>query len=516
MTSIASRPVFLVLAAVFVLAAQAHTDGTGPTLIERFRERATPVGMLWDSTCGNNAALMVFKDSLSMYKAGISGNQSKCSRPVVAQEGAGQTRYQLVGEAYHRLSAENAIWGEAAYSQTSVRQNRFADIIDYQLVGPYTLGDDTGGNLRGQRYEIGGGWSRLSGRWSVGVEASYRAEIVHRSRDPRVKDIVSDLQMSVGASLKISPEWIVGINADFTTYNQDVDVDFMNPTNKIITQLYTGLGNVYKRFGGNTVTESSHSLMAFGFGFQLLPARRRGLITTISFNRAECDMYLRGYNNIKPAYTETINLEASVTLPLSVSDNIEVIPSAETVVSKRQGIENLFNTAAGGNYAVIGSRENYRHDVCNAVLRLPVRWHSIDNGLAIMFEPLVIAGIEKEQLLQPQRMIEVRHIIPGVAIDADRVFGKRTMVRVILGCNYRTTSGPKPELSGIEADSPEEAAVVSNYDMLSSRKLTLNAKATISRAIGRNMVNLNIDWSNECFRGLATNRCLGASLSINF
>lgn len=516
MLTIASRPVSLVLAATFVLTAQAHTDGTELTLIERVRERATPAGMLWDGICDNNAALMVYKDSLSMYGAGITGSKSKCAKPMVTQEGSGQSLYQLSGEAYHRLSTPSSVWGNACYSQTSVKQIRFADIIDYQLIGPYTLGDDTGGDTRGQRYEISGGWSQMSGRWSVGVKAAYRAEIAYRSHDPRVNDIVSDLQMSAGTSLKISPGWIVGVKADLTTYNQDVDVDFMNPANKIITRLYTGLGNTYKRFGGNTVTESSHSLMSFGLGVQLIPENRRGLITDITFNSAKCDMYLRGYNNIKPASTETMTLDASLSWSATLSDCIDVVPSAGTTIAERRGTENLFNTADGGNYAVIGHRENYRHDIYNVLLKLPVRWHSQDNATAIMIEPTLRAGNENEQLLQPERMTEVRHIIPGATIDADHVIEKRTMLRVAVGYQHRFTSGPTPVLTGIETDSPEGAAVISNYDMLRARTLTLDAKASISRVIGRTLVNLNIDWCNVHYHSIATERYLCASLSINY
>lgn len=516
MLTIASRPVSLVLATTFVLTAQAHTDGTEPTLIERVRERATPARMLWDGICDNNAALMVYKDTLSMYEAAITGSKSKCAKPMVTQEGSGQSLYQLSGEAYHRLSTTSSVWGNACYSQTSVKQVRFADIIDHQLVGPYTLGDETGGDIRGQRYEIGGGWSQKYGRWSFGIKASYRAEIAYRSHDPRVKDIVSDLQMSVGTSLKISSGWIIGVKADLTTYNQDADVDFMNPTNKIITRLYTGLGNAYKRFGGNTVTESSHSLMSFGFGVQLIPEKRRGLMTDISFSSSKCDMYLRGYNNIKPAYTETMTFDACLSWSATINDCIGVVPSAGTTIAGRRGTENLFNTAAGGNYAVIGHRENYRHDIYNVFLKLPVRWHSPDDAMAIILHPTLRAGNEKEQLLQPKRMTEVRHIIPGATIGADRMVKKRTMLRVAIGCQYRFTSGPTPVLTGIETDSPEGEAVISNYDMSRARALTLNAKASISRTIGRTVVNLNIDWHNEHYHSIATDRCLCASLSINY
>lgn len=517
MISQAYRPAFLVLAAAFSMSAQSQTNGIAPTLLERVREQATPAGMLWDNTCSTNAALMVFKDSLSMARAGISAHQSKCSKPVVTQEGTGQTAGCLAAEAYHRLSPASSVWGKASYSLISLRKIRFADIIDYRLVGPYTLGDDTGGDMHAQRYEIGGGWSRkVSGRWSVGIKASYRAEIAHRSQDPRVKDIVSDLNLSAGGALNIGSNWIVGVKADFTTYNQDADVDFLNPANKIITQLYTGLGNVYRRFGGNTVTESTHSLTAFGFGVQLLPAQGHGLMADITANTTRCNMYLRGYNNIKPAYTGTTTLRGNISWSAAIGNNIEVAPSLEALVVKRQGTENLFNIANGGNYSVIGSRENYRHNIYDVALNLPVRWRSASNDLGIRFEPTVRVVNEKEQLLSPERIIKVRHIIPGAIIGADYVLGGRTMLRVTSGCSYRTSSGAAPVWGDLDAHTPEGAAVISDYDMRRSNALAVNASMGLSRIIDRILVNLDITWSYQRYSHIATGRSLGASLSITF
>jgi len=475
-----------------------------------------PAGMLWDETCDANAALMVFRDSLPMAEACVSIGHRKNSRPIFAEEGTGQTSCRLAGEAYHRLSPASAVWGNAAYTQLSVRQIRFADIIDYPIVGPYTTGDDTGGDMRGQRYEIGGGWSQMFGRWSVGIKAGYRAEAAHRSRDPRVRDIVSDLSLSAGGSLRAGSKWIVGISADFTAYNQDADVEFMNPANNVITQLYTGMENVYKRFGGNTVTESAHSLTAFGFGLQLLPAQGRGVMADITADIAGCDMYLRGYNNIKPAYTTTSALGARVSLTADISGNVDIAPSVRASVMKRRGTENLFSTAGGGNYAVAGSRLNYLHDVFNATITLPVVWHTADKALSVRFEPSLAVGNDKERLLSPGRMIEVRHLSPGGEAGIDITFAGRTMLRAATGCRYRATAGPPAVLGGLEADSPAGESTISDYEMLRARTLCVNAGAGLSHATGRILINVDIAWRYERYRHLATDRGFTACLSVNF
>ena len=501
MFSTAFRPFFAALAAMTLFAAHAGIDGTRPSLLERVKERSTPSGMLWNEVCASNAALMSYRDSLSLAGAGAGGQYGTSGRAVIAEGGTGCASYRLGGEAYHRLSATGVVWGNAAFAVTSVRDIRFADVIDYQLVGPYTLGDDTGGNMRGQRYEIGGGWSQTFGRWSIGAGASYRAETAHRPYDPRVKNTVSDLGLTLGATLKAATKWLVGLDANFTTYNQDADVQFMNPANEIITQLYTGLGNVYKRFGGNTVTESTHSLTAFGLGVQLVPAAGKGLIAEVSANVAKCNMYLRGFNNIKPAYTETRTVETRFSWTGAVSSDIDMAPSARISFFNRQGTENLFSTAEGGNYAVIGHRENYRHEVFRADVSLPIVWNSADRALAVRIAPSLDAGRNKEQLISPVRLAEVKYLTPGANVGLVCVFGSNAMFRLDIGCRARKASGPAP---------------LPGYEMRRADTLRFDGSAGFSKMVSRILLNIDVTMRHELYRHIATAKYFTANLSINF
>jgi len=514
--SAAAKTAILTWASAIGLTLHAGTDSTPPTILERIKARETPTGVLWEAFCGSNAATMVYRDSLSLSKAEAIFDDKRSSRPVVAETGTGHTSYGVGAESYCRLSSLSAAWGNASYTRSTLRDIRLADAIDYRIIGPYTLGDDAGGDMTSQSYRFGGGWARLYDRWSVGLSATYRAETAHRTYDPRVRDVISDLTIGGGGSFAFNDRWILGLNVDFTTYHQDTDVKFVNPANETITKVYTGLGSVYKRFGGNTATESAHTLTSFGIGLQWLPVTGRGLMASVSAETARCAMYLRGFNNIRLGYTDTKSAAGRISLPVGLDGNFEIAPSVKAMYMKRTGTENLFGTVSGGNYPVIGKRENYRLEVMDATVSIPIVWQREDRAVAATLSPSLGACHTKEELIVPRRILEATHIVPGADAGVDLMFGGKTLLSIDAGYHLRATSSPEPVWGGLDAATPEGEAVISGYEMLKARKQTFTLGAGISRLIGRTVLGLDLVWSHDSIHRLATGDRLTAHISLSF
>ena len=110
-----------------------------------------------------------------------------------------------------KLSDRTRLWGNARYTtgkETGVVWNETAD---FELLYPYVMADSFGGDLSLQEYAFTGGYSGRAGKFTWGIEGSYRAALEYRNRDPRPKNIVSDLDFAGGGSVRLG-KYVVGIS----------------------------------------------------------------------------------------------------------------------------------------------------------------------------------------------------------------------------------------------------------------------------------------------------------------
>ncbi|MDE6801846.1 MAG: hypothetical protein K2J06_03675, partial [Muribaculaceae bacterium] len=241
-----------ILVRCLVAAAGGLMSSSAATLrLEQLEIRQRPTTVLNQSFFKASPATMQWLDSITISSVSAQYESFSLSNPIMQEDGTGHSGWKVDARSYYRLSDKSALWGSASYSSYVTHDVRWSNAIDYQLLTPYVLGDSVGGNMQSQRYMFSGGWSRLYGRYAVGVEAVYRAEIAYRSRDPRVHDIVSDLNVRAAAAWKATDCYSVGAGLGVRTYKQISDVEFVNLMNDIQTYPLTGLGSYYHRFVGN-------------------------------------------------------------------------------------------------------------------------------------------------------------------------------------------------------------------------------------------------------------------------
>lgn len=347
-----ARRTHIILAlALTLLPARAHSDIIGLAL-----QRRTEAYALAMDFFSANPAAMCLADSVSLSQACLSASSASLSGPV--QMGTAERKAQLGASSYRRLGLQAAAWGSASFTAAKTRGVRYANCIDYLRVAPYVLGDSVGGALSSQRYEFAGGYARAMGRWTFGADMAYRAESAHRAVDPRVRDIVSDLTLGIGATMSVSASMRLGLAASLNVYSQDCDLEFYNPINDINTVAYTGLGTRYKRFEGNTNKSSGYKSIGYGLTAMLAPASLAGPRLLASFSGYRMPEQLRNFNNITLGFTS--NRLASIGFAYRLdSPSVILEPSAGAACFERIGTENIFGSASGTGYQAIGSRSSY-------------------------------------------------------------------------------------------------------------------------------------------------------------
>lgn len=481
------------------------------------RDINSPTGSAWRAMYTAAPATMAWRDSVSVSSARGMYDRLSLTAPAVVQEGTGHDMYSLTMESYYKYTPLTTLWGHASYTAGKTRDVRFANCIDYELVGPLTLGDEVGGTLSHQRYMFGGGWNHQYGVWTVAAEANYRAEIAHRSRDPRVRDLVSDLDFTLGSSRRVFSRYAAAVNLGARIYHQDSDIDYYNPANTIQTRTLTGLGSTYSRFDNNRTNSAGHDLTSFTAAVQLMPcsAGAAGTAVNVSYTMASGAMKLRNYNNLTLGTTGTNTLSLTVAQRINATRRLVVQPMLAAAMINRSTTENIFGTPQGGSYDKIGSRPNYSRDVMSASLSVPVEWRACDSW-TLAATPHAAWLSSTEKLQQPARRLEVDRITTGIDLDATCRLGSATSVTLAVDAAMTSVPSSSASWGDLDKESALGVATVANFDMASSSRRYIGGHVAVDRAFGRRVGRLAVDYTNIKYSHYSTGYALTASLSFIF
>lgn len=460
-----------------------------------------------------NPATMLLLDSLSISSAAMGGDWSLSGTPYRVEEGRGETRLSLSAASYQHLSSGNAVWGEAGFSTANVRDVKWCDCLEYERVAPYILGDEVGGNLSTRRYSFAGGYAFHTRAWLLGLSGAYRAEIGYRNCDPRLKSIVSDLSLALGAARYINRGYTLGVSAAFNLYRQNCDIDFYNPLNDINTYTLTGLGSYYPRFMGNTNKNSGYESTGGSFSLQWQPVGSEGFYALTSFRFYKMEQRLRNYNNLTLGYTSNSSIHISAAYGLRL-DKLRMSPGLSATFFNRKGTENIFGSAEGASFDPIGTRSPYRRRFSTLRLSVPVEY-SLGSSLFSLLAEVAYTN-DAETLNQPVRKVSADKLSPALTIGFTRRFGEKWLMESSLGAEWSQPLSETISLSDLADDSLGDA-VRSNAAMLTSRHVGAEMKLGITRFLRKGIaISLAAYAGTVRYKALSTERRAGVSVGVIF
>ena len=148
-----------------------------------------------------NPAEKYYQHALTLTEANAIVEYSAEDQPILLQEGDGLIRGSFDVDSYIVLK-NRKLWGQAYYRNGVKRNVVWNETSDYDWVYPYVLGDSVGGDLRCEEYYFAGGYAREYARVTWGGTLDYRAAVEFRNIDPRPKNVVGELNASLGISLR--------------------------------------------------------------------------------------------------------------------------------------------------------------------------------------------------------------------------------------------------------------------------------------------------------------------------
>ena len=360
----------------------------------------TTLGQLPRLESLRNPALhgLYYRTSFSALSLGL--DLQRQSQAFVPEKGTGYTLPYLKVNTYHHLNEKSAVWGEASYTTGKQHAVRWNSTSDYDLLQPYVLADTVGGDTRRERYAIAGGYALRLNRWALGMEMRVRAEQEYRRRDPRMRGVVTDLTLRLGAGYELG-RYRLAATFEGNIYRQTNSVAFYREESVIPEYQMTGLGTEYSRFSGD-----KRSLYHDGGGVAVMlhasPVDHNGFYADVTLDTHRYHRKLAEYNSMP--LTDLYNELASVTVGWERKGRYHIAAFGHFDYTRRTGNEQVGGASDARYFPVIARLTMYKSHVLDGhvgALLGKEQWHVA-----------LIAGYASrgEKYVYPHRQLDSGHV----------------------------------------------------------------------------------------------------------
>ena len=204
------------------------------------------------------------------------------------QIGKGNQGFSIATSSYqNNIFEDYTVWGEASYGSYKVKQVRFNETSDLDLVFPYVTSDSVGGDLSVEKYHFSGGIARTLGAWTLAAQGGYTANLSHRKVDPRPSNNSSDLDLAFGASYAVSPKYLLSGNAGFRYYKQRNTLKFVSVLGRPSIAYLNGLGSFNNLLSGFSDTNDAilYELIGSEASLSFVPKKKLGWLATLGYKQ---------------------------------------------------------------------------------------------------------------------------------------------------------------------------------------------------------------------------------------
>lgn len=471
-------------------------------------ERATLKEISWQKDWENPASYGdTYKYNLSELT--LTGNFKSSTSPFILENGKGNKDIEAKVISYLHLNKHITVWGNASYVAGHRLNVSWNSTADYNLLAPYILADSVGGDTERERYNFLGGYARRSGNWRIGTELQFRAEQEWRRQDPRMRGIVSDLSIKLGASYLLN-NYSIGVVTLVNIYKQSTGVDFYNELGGVPEYIMTGLGTYYKRFSG-TNTNISYKGKGVAFLFSVTPILEKGFFSKISYSK-------QSYNEISDEYNS---------LPLTTLNNNKAViiigynfKKARNMFSiygyykdlQKHGIEHIAGDAKLGDYPIIANLTMYKHYIrtvylgAKYIVRTQSEW---------TFGGKVGFVDNNSKYIYPYREIGVSHFFSELSINYIYSFAKQWLLDCGVTTIYFRKSNNKIDMPYTDIEKSFVKYINYNYAQLKSNTAELKANMRIDYKLKKSRYGVFADIyggiisNSEHVKGVTTSLTLG-------
>ncbi|GAE19186.1 DUF6850 family outer membrane beta-barrel protein [Bacteroides pyogenes] len=462
-------------------------------------------GRVWE-----NPALKIFMNQAPLSQILVEGFTHKETESVSLQQGDGEHGFAVKANSVLRFTPESEIRGTAEYvnkKRTSVLWNESSD---YETIYPYVSADEQGGDLNSEAYRFSGEYTHEAKAYTWAARLAYRAVMEFRNVDPRPKNTVSDLWVTVAGSRKIAGNYRGAVSLHAGKYKQDNTLKFFNDLGGSTIYHLTGLGMHYVRFAG-TNTGVLYDGASFGGSFEWLPEHQRGVSVSVGYRHFGCDKQMKDLGDIT-----LCTLKENVFSGEAAYTNGQKGVKASVVAKKRSGTENLFGSPTGAIYPFLNSVRSYAHS--RSEFKLAGMYGQTSPTLSWNLISEIALHITDENYLDGTRHIGAKQANFRFDWQTNKAF-RHSSLTTVLSLGYRQSVSASRQMEEQKETDILKPLTDRKFQQLSSHCSTISGVARWDIPVsliteGGVYIQANAEYAH--YRSFATLWKAGLSLGLTF
>ncbi len=252
-----------------------------------------------------NPAYMLDYGSFSSSELSVNYSIQK-DKVYRLQNGSKHTEFNIATNSFQKLNSNQALWGSASYQNKKMKDIKFNENLDYERVAPYISSDSVGGNIDAENYHFLGGYSHKLNKVTLGAQASYNAQLGSRSRDPRLRNTTSELNVKIGINYAFNKKLDIALFVEGEKYLQNNQIRFASKLGQPLIFQMTGLGYYNNLFSGGTSSLSTQNEeYLYKIGGQLIHNKGKDFYILAQLGQAE---QTKSYNGTTSRYYDIADL----------------------------------------------------------------------------------------------------------------------------------------------------------------------------------------------------------------
>ena len=346
---------------------------------------------------------------------------------------SGAEGFGVRAESFLRYKNGKRLWGSASYQNQKEKDLHWNESIDRTLIYPYFTADSIGGDMQTERYAFAGGYLKHYKRFGWGATLNYAAELASRNRDPRPKNISSDLRIKAGGALRDFHHLTLALHGSFEKYTQSNDLKFFSEMGQPPVYHLNGLGYYNNLLKGNHL-RGIYDGYGYGAGAQVVNQRGDWYLA-VDYGHLQVEKYIPDENNVVASTLVNSQWNAEITklfhkksyaygLKLSYSDR------------QKAGIEPLLSARNSNGAEVLSTHKNYTLKAADYRLSLIF----ISEGESqLLISPYVSYQTHREDYTLIESFEHFSYLAAGLHLSYTQAFQRKHYLCYILDWLSRRT-----------------------------------------------------------------------------
>ena len=470
----------LIFLSVFLSVTNTYAQDT-TSYINKIAEQVSPLVNLRDEMYSSPALRPFYRN---YNYALLAANLEKLDKDLyLRQEGSGYNSLKINSESFTRNITGISLWGKAYYNNEKIKQVNFNETLDYHYVYPYVMSDTVGGDLNAETYYFGGGLSKKIGRLRYAFQGSFKGVQSFRNRDPRPKNISSDVNISLSVAKELPKDKALSFDLNLQKYNQNNSLDFVNQLGFPLVYHDAGLG-VYNEILAGTRMLAYYKGFRLGTQLNFVPTNLNGFSAQLGYHRFRLS---KGLSSIEDDVSEINedNIHLALAYHLQLQKQSFIVKLKGSFI-KRDGIEATFANLGGTSLYKVTEETRYINEKIN--LQLNAIYGNTTNKLNWFVGLDGTFANYNENYILPDRFIDYQSLNVGAFVSALRPVGK-SVLNLELKANYLKILNSDYSWDNIKTNRGIYAMLDNNYKYLSSDLFLISAAARVDLPI-TNKINL--------------------------